>query len=65
MFVDSDDWIGTDCCKTLLSHTNKQTDVCLFSYIREFANQSFPQYLFSDKRWFIKDLQSTGSMRDL
>lgn len=65
MFVDSDDWIGTDCCKTLLSHTDKQTDVCLFSYIREFANQSFPQYLFSDKRWFIKDLQSTGSMRDL
>ena len=50
MFVDSDDWIGTDCCKTLLSHTDKQTDVCLFSYIREFANQSFPQYLFSDKK---------------
>ena len=35
MFVDSDDWIGTDCCKTLLSHTDKQTDVngCMGYYM--------------------------------
>lgn len=44
MFVDSDDWIDFHCCETVI----RQTDLCFFSYIREYAHRSYPQYIFGD-----------------
>ena len=65
MFVDSDDWIGTDCCKTLLSHTtNKRMSVFSLTFVN-LPTSPFLNICSATKRWFIKDLQSTGSMRDL
>ncbi len=45
MFVDSDDWIDTDCCKKLISRSSV-ADLVMFSYVREFRSSSAPKYLF-------------------
>lgn len=50
MFVDSDDWLDTNCCHEVLSQIEDNTDVVLFSYIREFTKVSLPQYLFGKKK---------------
>ncbi len=45
MFVDSDDWIDTDCCKKLISRSSV-ADLVMFSYVREFRSSSAPKHLF-------------------
>jgi len=49
MFVDSDDWLDTTCCEKALAAATGDTDLVLFSYMREFANSSVPQYLFEQE----------------
>lgn len=66
MFVDSDDWIDTDCCEKIIGSTENDYDLYFFSYKREFANNSLTKYIFnkqerifiseSDIRWLYKRL---------
>lgn len=42
MFVDSDDWIETDCCQMVLDVT-QDTELVLFPYVREYRNSSAPK----------------------
>jgi glycosyltransferase EpsH len=42
MFVDSDDWIETDCCQKVLD-VSQDSELGLFSYIREFKSSSAPK----------------------
>ena len=46
MFVDSDDWLETDCCQKVVDFS-KGVDFVFFSYIREFRNSSAPKYVLS------------------
>lgn len=47
MFVDSDDWIELDTCeKALKSMEQYDSDVVIWSYIREFADDSKPKDIF-------------------
>ena len=49
MFVDSDDWIDVDTCETAMSIILKyNVDVVLWSYIREFPNNSKPKVIFEE-----------------
>ena len=48
MFVDSDDWIDKDCCYVAASTLKETTDLCIFSYIREFQSRSLKKYVFDD-----------------
>ena len=50
MFVDSDDWIDLQTCQTALdTATEQQADVVMWSYVREYGNQSLPK-LFHHKK---------------
>lgn len=44
MFVDSDDWLETDCCLKVVN-LSLGVDLVFFSYIREFRNSSAPKYV--------------------
>ncbi len=46
MFVDSDDWIDCECCASVLAAVTPETDLCFFSYVREFPRSSEPKYIF-------------------
>lgn len=48
MFVDSDDWIDTDCCKKVISKSSV-ADLVMFSYVREFRSSSAPKHLFDQQ----------------
>lgn len=48
MFVDSDDRIDTDCCKIVLSRST-DTDLVMFSYVREFRSSPAPKHLFDQQ----------------
>lgn len=50
MFVDSDDWLDVRCCETVMNHVSEKTDLCFYSYIREYAQQSLPQYIFGKEK---------------
>lgn len=45
MFVDSDDWIEPDCYERVMTVAS-DTDIVIFSYIREFRNFSAPKHIF-------------------
>lgn len=46
-FVDSDDWIELDACEKMLEHViNNNADIGIFSYIREYDNNSLPKSVF-------------------
>ena len=49
MFVDSDDWIElTTCCNALMQIKKENADVVIWSYIREFKNQSIPKKIWNE-----------------
>lgn len=45
MFVDSDDWIESECCQRVLD-LSQGVDLVFFSYIREFKSSSAPKTIF-------------------
>lgn len=46
LFIDSDDWIHLDTCQLLIDNVEKtNTDVVLFSYIKEFSNYSEEKFI--------------------
>lgn len=46
LFIDSDDWIHLDTCQLLIDNVEKtNTDVVLFSYIKEFSNNSEEKFI--------------------
>ncbi len=50
IFVDGDDWIDADTCeKALAAAETHNTDVVLWSYIREFSHNSMPKYSFGEE----------------
>lgn len=53
LFVDSDDWIEEDTCdKTLNAISEYDADIVMWSYIREYKDESLPNYLYvSLKEW--------------
>lgn len=51
MFVDSDDWIDLDNCERALQMIVKeQADIVLWSYVREFQNQSLKKEIFDEEK---------------
>ena len=47
MFVDSDDWIDVETIEKCVAVAKQNNSECvLFSYIKEYANRSIPNYLF-------------------
>lgn len=50
MFVDSDDWLDTDCCEKLIKAVDPEQDLCFFSYIREFGSKAAPKQIFGNER---------------
>ncbi len=51
MFVDADDWIDLDNCeKALIEIEKEQADILMWSYIREFQNQSLRKEIFSEEK---------------
>lgn len=50
MFVDSDDWIGLTTCEVALSKiTEYNSDVVLFPYVREYAEESKKKIIFTEE----------------
>ena len=52
MYVDSDDWIELDTCEIAYQAViEEQADIILWSYVREFSNNSLPKkYLSKEQR---------------
>ena len=50
MYVDSDDWVDTHCCETLIHEVTASTDLCFFNYTREFKKCSVPQFIYKKDR---------------
>lgn len=51
MFVDSDDWIElTTCHNSLMQIEKENADVVMWSYVREFQNQSIPKKIWDEER---------------
>lgn len=51
MFVDSDDWIDLDNCEKALKTIEKeQADILMWSYVREFHNQSLKKEIFNEEK---------------
>lgn len=48
MFVDSDDWIETNCCQKVLD-VSQDTELVLFSYVREFKSSSAPKQFLGNE----------------
>lgn len=48
MFVDSDDWLETDCCEKVMSVAS-DNDLLIFSYIREFKASSAFKNIFDEQ----------------
>ncbi|MCQ2479842.1 MAG: glycosyltransferase [Clostridia bacterium] len=47
MFLDSDDWIDTDTCKTAVEQMEKENaQLVMWSYVREFPDTSIPKNIF-------------------
>lgn len=61
MFLDSDDWIDLKTCETALKEIKaSNSDVLLWSYVREYSSASKPVLLFDDeiKVWDEKNIKS-------
>lgn len=53
MFVDGDDWIDLDCCEIAIQYMeNKDCDIVMWSYIREFKHASLPKKIFDSDIFF-------------
>lgn len=48
MFVDSDDWLESNCCEKLMNDAGGN-DLVIFSYIREFKISSALKYIFDEQ----------------
>lgn len=56
LFVDSDDWIESDCLETLVQFSESQRcDIVMFPYIRERAGIALKRTLFESSKVFIGD----------
>lgn len=55
MFVDSDDWMETDCCQRVLD-VSQDTDLVLFSYVRKFKNSSAPRLLLGNEKVIFNEM---------
>ena len=55
MYVDSDDWLDTHCCETIINEVSSTTDLCFFNYTREFKKSSVPQYIYQKERIEFKE----------
>lgn len=55
MFLDSDDWIDSDCLQNLVKELKqKKYDVIMFPYIREYGNVARKRKLFCETKTFSK-----------
>ena len=51
MFVDADDWIDVDTCEIAYNKAEEQqADLVMWSYIREFKENSLPKDIFEERR---------------
>lgn len=56
MFVDSDDWIDLDNCEKAITQIQESSaDVVIWSYVREFKNQSLPKEIFKKDKIVFED----------
>lgn len=56
MFVDSDDWIDLENCeKALKTIEEEQADILMWSYVREFQNQSLKKEIFSEEKLIFSE----------
>ena len=64
MFVDSDDWLDTDCIEKVLAFQKEfQCDIVMFSYIRERLHSSIKRDLFSQSIVFKGDKREKMARR--
>lgn len=56
MFFDSDDWLDLNCIEVCVRYMESyHVDCVIFPYVREFYNQSKPNYILGNKNSFIPD----------
>lgn len=56
LFIDSDDWIGLDTCQLLIDNLEEtNADVVLFSYVKEFSNQSEEKFILDGDLIFYEE----------
>lgn len=61
LFIDSDDWIHLDTCQLLIDNVKKiNTDVVLFSYVKEFSNYSEEKFILDGDLIFYE--QESGKI---
>lgn len=66
MFVDADDWIELDTCeKALNSMNNNNSDVVIWSYAREFVNNSKPKNIFDCDSKSFDEIETKNVYRRL
>lgn len=55
MFVDADDWIDVDTCEIVYNKAEEQqADLVMWSYIREFKENSLPKDIFEEEEKYLK-----------
>jgi len=56
MFVDGDDWLDLDTCKSAVQAIVKHnTDCLMFSYTKEFAKSSVPVSIFDEDKYYNRE----------
>ncbi len=56
MFVDADDWIDLDTCEQALKEAEREAaDVVIWSYVREYNNNSVPKKIFLQDRIVLRN----------
>ena len=64
MFVDADDWIDKNTCEIAYEKAEKeQADLVMWSYIREFKENSLPKNIFEKEEITFEDDQIRGLHR--
>ena len=65
MFVDADDWIDVDTCEiTYNKAEEQQADLVMWSYIREFKENSLPKDIFEEEEKYLKMSRSGNYIAD-
>lgn len=63
MYVDSDDWIELDTCEIAYQAViEEQADIILWSYVREFSNNSLPKNIFQKNKEVFNQEDSASKL---
>lgn len=65
LFIDGDDWIDSDCVEKCLPYLNKNIDIIMFSFIREYGSKSKSAAIFDSPVIYFSGLDKEKLVRRL